>query len=75
MIIFIVVTKAFWNEAVGRVSIVTGQNFSGEFLLGRTLGGLDSLGLVPGEHLQGLSAPRWHHGHRRVGLLRLVLAR
>ncbi len=26
-ILFIVVTKAAWNEAIGRVSIVTGQNF------------------------------------------------
>jgi Mn2+/Fe2+ NRAMP family transporter len=26
-IIFIIVTKAFWNEAIGRVSIVTGQSF------------------------------------------------
>ncbi|MHC4401864.1 MAG: Nramp family divalent metal transporter [Planctomycetota bacterium] len=26
-ILFIVVTKAFWNEAIGRVSIVTGQDF------------------------------------------------
>ena len=27
VILFTVITKAFWNEAVGRVSIVTGQNF------------------------------------------------
>ncbi len=26
-ILFIVVTKAFWNEVIGRVGIVTGQNF------------------------------------------------
>lgn len=26
-ILFIIVTKALWNEAIGRVSIVTGQNF------------------------------------------------
>lgn len=26
-ILFFVVTKAFWNEAIGQVSIVTGQNF------------------------------------------------
>ena len=27
LILFTVITKAFWNEAVGRVSLVTGQNF------------------------------------------------
>ncbi len=27
VIIFTVLTKTFWNEAVGRVSLVTGQNF------------------------------------------------
>ncbi len=26
-ILFIVVTKAIWNEAIGRVAIATGQNF------------------------------------------------
>lgn len=27
MILFIIITKAFWNKAVGRVAIITGQNF------------------------------------------------
>ena len=27
LILLTIVTKAFWNEAIGRVSIVTGQNF------------------------------------------------
>ena len=64
-ILFIILTKAFWNEAIGRVSIVTGQNF-----LECCSGGDRLVAWVPWAYRRGLA---WTLAMFLVGGLYLAL--